>query len=1642
MADDTWYEEEGVPIWLETPATAVAATLPTVSRLQLLPLNDLIWENFERLCLRYVRSRANVVRAQLYGVKGQAQYGIDLYVRLADPLRYEVYQCKKLAKFTADDIGRAADKFLRGKWRDRSKAFRIMTSHQIEDAKIAEAVEATAKRLEAQDIGFEVLGAAQISTWLKDQPRLVDDFFSRPWVEAFCGPEALQQLGKRLNAEDVATYRGELKKFYEVLFNRHDPGIPVHTRIGDREIPLKERFVVPEVYGSLGSNLADREPVTRDNSTKAVQPPGLEGNVQPLSMPVAIKEIRVRSDADRWISQGQRSVILGSPGSGKSALLRMLAVELLSEEPVFRETAVRWGSLLPVWIPFPFWTNLNRKRESPVALSECLATWFKQFDQGKVWPLVRAAIEDDRLLLLVDGLDEWTDEVAARTTSHLLQTYIQIRNVPAVLVSRPHGFERVSIQGAEWQVAQLAPLSRDQQRDVVAKWLAIHRRRTGSHSANSTKRLNGSCEDVEREADDFIRKVAKSNDLSQLAGIPLTLLLLLYLHLQNYPLPANRFEAYQYVTNHFIQEHPLARRTAATLTDEQSSLTPDEIRSALAYLAFVVQTDFPAGTLSTDDVLSRLEGFLQDDIEHGLGLSRAEAREVLRSFTNLEEGSLGLLVSQGQSVLSFFHRSLQEYLAAVHLARTSLNNQEVTIRTRLADPRWREVIVAMIFLCRRGEDAEALVEAIDQANVDPIGALTKEDLLAEIAFRDSNLPQPRSRALAIRACTVIETSFIASHRSRLLGHAMSGLRFRKSRTLVQERIKRWIFSRGLWGPGRIEGLRSWPATDHSWEVLFRAMHDEDAAVIRAAGTVMAHMFGAQVDRGNTIAQLALRSDDPTQRAACIECLSKGWPTHELLATIIGQGRRSVSNEVKIASIAATVHLRKQQDADLTELLTLARDRLSSATAYSWQPEVANSLAQGWPESVRLKTECIKSVHHHLVNLTLMDRDIALFVLVEAFPQDDDVADVISNLLAERFSSFGHDSIWQLLPLNFRDHPTVVAALDQWVMKDGFHDPIALHHGALVGRTKAMKQKLFDALDQWVPFWATGSLLKGWGMSDPEVGQRLSERARRSDAAEIGQFIPEILNDPPKARERLLSLLRDPVSKRIDFLMQGFSQLLPSETQAEIVGAALDRLGEPRSWAMENYRGSLILTFPSDERVKKLALESLASQESPLAAVAEAYASDESFRMKLGELITPLPASLRYQIVSDLPIFSEKPFALDVLKDWDTERNAEVKTQASFQFHSLLKPDDLETTQAVALLDHMLPCYGPDHEERRQAAAAGLIALKQLHLVMGKVESIGHVGRQVNIPVTDGHKNNRVFLNLLGMHWAYVKQALEGNLGILTQNIGPDELWKHLAVVAAEHSSLAKDVLEKAESDPELRRSANFLGLIARLEPRSEKLLQICLAALGDNGPRHDWFDSTEAAAVVLAEQFRADPKIEDRLVALGPPQHLRTGAIMALSLGWPGNQLLKELEFDTAQSRTMDASELYTKYACLPSSRIAGTLETDLISAQHNAFLVNNVIRPLVARLQSDPEAVRYLSDTLFSTTNPSVKASFPKILAFSGSFTAERDKWCRDELQRQRSLQSPEVGYDLLAKVTRAVSLCLLESLGEASPSDQSIVD
>src|SRR4051794_38336980 len=102
-----------IPTWLHSPPVQRAPTPPTLTAPALLPLHDLHWEDFERLCLRLARLDGEPEYCSLFGTRGQAQSGIDIYARGGDG-KNTVYQCKRLDAVDPGDIKGAVDKFLNG----------------------------------------------------------------------------------------------------------------------------------------------------------------------------------------------------------------------------------------------------------------------------------------------------------------------------------------------------------------------------------------------------------------------------------------------------------------------------------------------------------------------------------------------------------------------------------------------------------------------------------------------------------------------------------------------------------------------------------------------------------------------------------------------------------------------------------------------------------------------------------------------------------------------------------------------------------------------------------------------------------------------------------------------------------------------------------------------------------------------------------------------------------------------------------------------------------------------------------------------------------------------------------------------------------------------------------------------------------------------------------------------------------------------------------------------------------------------------------------------------------------------------------------------------------------------------------------
>lgn len=151
--------------WLDVEPSVVSP--PTKTRKQTLPFGDLSWENFERLCYRLAHAEGDVEDARIYGTSGQAQEGIDLYVRRISG-DYATWQCKRYRKITATNLKSFVTIFLEGEWAKRSKVFRLAVAESMNKTSLANEIERQRARCAKQNIIFESLDADRLSLLLKE----------------------------------------------------------------------------------------------------------------------------------------------------------------------------------------------------------------------------------------------------------------------------------------------------------------------------------------------------------------------------------------------------------------------------------------------------------------------------------------------------------------------------------------------------------------------------------------------------------------------------------------------------------------------------------------------------------------------------------------------------------------------------------------------------------------------------------------------------------------------------------------------------------------------------------------------------------------------------------------------------------------------------------------------------------------------------------------------------------------------------------------------------------------------------------------------------------------------------------------------------------------------------------------------------------------------------------------------------------------------------------------------------------------------------------------------------------------------------------------------------------------------------------
>ena len=1623
---------------------------PVRTRAQILPLNKLSWESFQRLCVRLAQ-RGNEGRCQEYGLPGQNQKGIDIYVRKVESSKYSVWQCKRYQKIRPSLIKKAVSDFLDGSWASKTDEFVFAVTVKTEANNLADAIEAQGDRLRERNIQFLPLGITQISERLKDHPDLVDDFFEREWVRIFCGEEAADKLSsRRLKPEEVIRLRQLLRHCYTQHFEITDPGLPSLTGSINSDLQplsLVDRFVPPEILEeqqvSHMPEILEEQQVSR---TEAInysfegqddQRPHTDVTTDDSSSSRRTRVIPrpsvVRRSAIDWLSDSEQSVIIGDPGIGKSTLLRCILLDLLSPEPRYEIFARRWGQYLPVWVPFAMWTRLVGESETECSLSDVLTTWLRKVSAGEdLITLVQQALEDSRLLLFVDGLDEWSNESAARTALTLLEHFVRDRNVPVIASSRPLGYERIGGLSSKWRKARLAGLTNEQQRVLAERWF-LHRSNAFASDNEDVGSIAMRQTRAKAEAAEHIRDLHRDVRLSRLAEVPLLLNGLIALAIQRIHLPRSRFKAYDELTRLLLEEQPKRREKAAHARETTTGRLSEENRKrAWARLAW--ETHDSPGSDALDKTVA--QNALQDFCSTHLYKNDGEALEIAEELLAIGTETVGILVEKSSADIGFIHRSFQEFLAAKHLSNLPFEQQKEAVKERFENPQWHDVFLCLCHLNTRVGEVDDFVAIIENMELPIEMGLARQSFLAEIAFGDLHCSAVIATKLAKETFEIIETGVHERTCERLVELALDGLESDVLRPLVESRIQLWYPLRHPYRGGVYKAVATWPKNDEKQAILWRGLLDEEDMNRRAAAESIAKVFGDDPPIGERLFELLFKPVGPRLLACALHALCLGWGTDHRLTAILNDARLSIDKALQSVALIHRVQRDEHDIEDRKILMDLAKKH--SLDPWYWKEDRIRALIAGWPGDLEVKREAIRSVTARHRNEEVFDWDDAGIILLEGFPQDDEVAEVIAHLFKTKDHPdqdhpdlfLGLHSNWGRLVEAFAGHEKLGLAVDDWI--DQKAKRLSWDSElCLISRSTRAKGYLLKVNDETgvITEHQAQWLLQGWGMQDEDAAAALTRFANSDMVKRVPDLLPDILPDKELCRRRLLEIVREE-SEFIDRrALIGMTKLGTNELDEEVVEAVVSKytgkvLSDTVFWGISN----LIEHFPDHPKGRELALYQLRNREGDLNTVARVYSSNDEIRREILELCSSFPAHLRLIVVDRLArLGSEDEFAYRLLSQYDEDIDRNVKTSGAIGYAASVKRRGNVPSEFLDKLNEGLLVTGPDHRERRQAAFSALLELDRLDIA----KNVWSGDEMRNMDFGGALQTNLRLAAHLARRWNRVSKVFGESFW---DQVGwvPDDFLMEMAAHTPD-PDLLDIIIDRLKKGNQERGFTPLLQLCARKWRGTTRLRELCLTLVRDFHIS-SWVQTAPGivAAEILAEQFTNDTETFSKLESLVTQGNISSALVIALSAGWPDSQAWKQLSKQVEMPRLLLPAWFHVISASSPPDEFVTKASTIMAKFCGDIWeFPSSCSRAVAARFARDKQ-VRELAFCRLETQPTSFeKINFPSFLLQNDDQPERLRTWISSEIKCQsEGKHLAEVALDLSTGTVRSVSHVLLEHL------------
>lgn len=1139
-------------------------------------------------------------------------------------------------------------------------------------------------------------------------------------------------------------------------------------------------------------------------------------------------------------------------------------------------------------------------------------TWLKSQSATHLVPLVQRALQDDRLLLLVDGVDEWSDVGAADRTLGILEAFLGRTNASAILSTRPYAVDRLNWR-LPWAQAEITPLTDDQRRTIAAGIL---------QPVSQSEAVLAGRPPWSAGVEPFLDQLMATPELAELSRSPLFLTLLAATW-QGEPLPRQRFNIYTWLVELLIEKHPQMRQRASHA--DGGPLTATEVITLFAAVAYRLRVKDSAGAVTKPEMRKLIVESMTDD--EVLGYEQPAARKIADAVLAMAENEFGLIVSHGAGAFGFLHRVMLDHMAGQYLATLPADAQVEAVRRFVHDPAWRDVLLALLTAQVSPHTPEPLLTAAFGAGDRPWADVDGYELLAEALAAGVKLTPRSQTAYTNRLVERVETHPSLRHRANLITALVGTLASHSARSHLLPIMKRWLTAPRPDPSPTMWALRDLDITDDvaAEYLLWGIRHPEDNVKINAA-LAISRRFGGQSRLVGRLVAFTETGPSSATQAAAILALGNGWAEALNTTRLIDWARRQPSIPLRLVGLHLLQRGTPLGDAALFR--PEERDWLLSLLRHEdhfrgpWPAaDLVNIAATGNAQAADFALETLTTNGR-----TGGDRWLAWTLACNTFADDSRFKAWVAAELVEPEARGLTLYDVAMIPQQWRDDPAFAQALHPYVDAK-LREPMAY---SVAGLATAMppddaRTVLLCGLDTWRPYAAARTLVERY-TGDEHVRTALTSRLRGGyvRAAPMAGVAIDVLG-PKEGFAVLVSLLRQSdergrteeqvvVAQAIADAWKRFEdaarepgaegeaarEVLASYDPAEL--AALCTAVNPHHlmWHVP----AVITAWPGQPAVQEFA-DKLIHDPKPITsgipdtipvAILRAYCgrTDEPSRRILDKtlnLLKHIEPELREVLAFELARSSLAANDLiNVMAEWRNEPDTEVRRNAFIgliqaikrhqQAHDNVAGADTLTAEMEWLRKEIkddLCAYGPELDERRQLAWIGMLMLGDLTLSDGIQETLGYSGEVpgVKLDVLYDGDVDQILVDLVAENWERLRVHFGDDLFERLNSTSDrqrrtvSEQRRHvmsaLATVASRYPAVAEMLRDEADTDAALRQDWHFL-LWAKDENRGDGgALRALVAKLGGTARRRQdqvldslldrdsWNVSDEAFKAILTE---------------------------------------------------------------------------------------------------------------------------------------------------------------------------------------------